>query len=52
MLGHEHTVGQDGTHDEHAEERGTKVKEAMRGPKDNATLGDPQKARGGAAGSH
>lgn len=21
MLGHEHTVGQDGTHDEHAEER-------------------------------
>lgn len=22
MLGHEHAVGQDGTHDEHAEERG------------------------------
>jgi hypothetical protein len=27
MLGHEHAVGQDGTHDKHAEERGTGVKE-------------------------
>lgn len=30
MLGHEHTVGQDGTHDEHAEERGTELRRAQR----------------------
>lgn len=33
MLGHEHAVGQDGAHDEHAKERGARVKEATsRGP--------------------
>lgn len=31
VLGHEDTVGQDGTHDEHAEERGASVKEATGG---------------------
>lgn len=28
MLGHEHTVGQDGAHDEHTEECGAEVKES------------------------
>lgn len=39
MLGHEHTVGQDGTHDQHAEERGTGVKEAIGGPTGKALGG-------------
>lgn len=39
MLGHEHTVGQDGTHDEHAEERGARVKEVTGGPTEQALGG-------------
>ena len=43
-MGHEHTVGQDGAHDEHAEERDAGVKEAVGG----AYPQIPQKAMGGA----
>ena len=47
MLGHEDTVGQDGTHDEHAEERGTSVKEATGGLLTNPHRGPTEKAVGG-----
>lgn len=47
MLGHEDTVGQDGTHDEHAEERGTSVKEATGGLLANPHRGPTEKAVGG-----
>lgn len=44
VLGHEDTVGQDGTHDEHAEERGTSVKEATGGLLANPHRGPTEKA--------
>lgn len=48
MLGHEHTVGQDGAHDEHAEERDAVVKEAVGGADDNPHRGSSEEAIGGA----
>lgn len=47
MLGHEDTVGQDGTHDEHAEERGASVKEATGELLTNPHGGPTEKAVGG-----